>query len=360
MSPRALHRGLLFTFLPLLFVAAAVWFFVGPSGEWRASAASAPSDVASFYKGKTIRMIVGYPAGASNDLAARALAKYLPRHLPGEPTVVTQNMPGGGSFIAANYIYNIAPKDGTILGLLAPTIAIDEKVGTPGVKFVTSKFNWIGRETTSVGVTMVWHTSKVHTIADAFKIPVTMAATGTGSTTAIYPNVLNHVLGTKFKLVMGYTGSSEAMLAMSRGEADGHSTAFEQLMSQHPDWLKDGKIRIIVQYALARHPDLPNVPTALELAKTAKQKAILRAVVSASDVGKSIVTTPGVPADRVAALRAAFDATMKDPDYIADMKTVRIDPIPLNGAKLQQMVEELGNMSPALTKEVKKVYVMRR
>ena len=166
------------------------------------------------------------------------------------------------------------------------------------------------------------------------------------------------MLGTKFKLIMGYASSNEAMLAMERGEAEGHSTAFEQVPSQHPDWLADGKIRIIVQYALARHPALPDVPTALDIAKTDEQKAILRAVVSASDVGKSILTTPGVPAERVAALRAAFDATMKDPDFIADMNAIRIDVIPMSGADLQKMVEELGDMSPALTEEVKKVYVM--
>lgn len=345
MSRRTSHCGILLAFSPLLFGTCAL-------------AASNQNDAASFYKGKTLEMIVGYAAGSSNDIAAREVAKYLPRHLPGEPTVVTRNMPGGGSFTAGNYIYNIAPKDGTVLGLLAPTIGIDAKLGTPGVKFDASKFIWIGRETTSVGVTMVWHTSPVQTIADAFTHEVTMAATGAGSTTAVYPNVLNHVLGTKFKLIMGYQGSNEALLAMQRGEAEGHSVAFEQVTSQHPDWLKDGTIRIIVQYALARHPALPDVPTVLDIAKTNEQKAVLRAVVSASDVGKSILTTPGVPAARVAALRAAFDATMKDPDFVSDMKTAGIDAIPMSGSGVQKMVGELGDMSPALTAAVKKVYVM--
>ena len=328
------------------------------SGGLDVSTCFAQSDVASFYKGKTLDMIVGYAAGSSNDIAAREVAKYLPKYLPGSPNMVTRNMPGAGSFSAGNYIYNIAPKDGTVFGLLAPTIAIDEKMGTPGVKFSTSKFIWIGRETTSVGVTMVWHTSPVQTIADAFTHQVTMAATGAGSTTAVYPNVLNNVLGTKFKLIMGYQGSNEALLAMQRGEAEGHSVAFEQVTSQHPEWLTDGSIRIIVQYALTRHPSLPNVPTALDIAKTDEQKAILRAVVSASDVGKSILTTPDVPPERVTALRAAFDAAMKDPDFLADMKTARIDVIPMSGGDLQKMVGELGDMSPELTAAVKKVYVM--
>jgi tripartite-type tricarboxylate transporter receptor subunit TctC len=166
------------------------------------------------------------------------------------------------------------------------------------------------------------------------------------------------VLGTKFKLIMGYASSNEAMLAMERGEAEAHSTAFEQIPSQHPDWLKDGQIRIIVQYALARHPALADVPTVLDIAKTDEQKAVLRAVVGASDVGKSILTTPDVPPERVAALRAAFDATMKDPDYLADMKTIGIDVIAMNGAELQNLIAELGDISPAITAAVKKVYVM--
>lgn len=345
MSRRALISGFLLAFWPLSFT-------------MFASTSNAQRDVASFYKGKTLEMIVGFPAGVFNDLAAREVAKYLPRYLPGAPMIVTRNMPAGGSFAAGNYIYNIAPKDGTVLGLLAPTIAIDEKIGTPGVKFVASKFNWIGRVTTQVGVTMVWHTSKVQTIADALNTEVTMAATGAGSPTAIWPNVLNNVLGTKFKLVMGYGGSNEAMLAMERGEVEGHSVSFEQLMSQHPNWLADGKIKIIVQYALTRDSALPDVPTALDIGKTDRQRDILRAVVSASDVGKSILTTPDVAAERVAALRAAFDATMKDPNFITDMKALHSTIIPMSGGDLQKMIGELGDMSPSLTAAVKKAEVL--
>jgi tripartite-type tricarboxylate transporter receptor subunit TctC len=318
----------------------------------------APLHADDFYKSKTIEMTVGYAAGSSNDIAGRVVAKYLPKYLAGTPVVITRNMPGGGSFVAANYIYNVAPKDGTILGLLAPTVAIDEKLGTSGVKFVTSKFNWIGRVTTSIGVSMVWAGRGINSINDAFTKESSMAATGAGSTTAIYPNVLNNILGTKFRLIMGYNGSNEAMLAMERGEADGHSVAWEQVTSQHLDWFKDKKILVLVQYGLKRHPDLPDVPTAVELAKTPEQAKILSAVVSASDVGKSIITAPDVPQDRVTLLRRAFDQVVRDPDYLTEMRMQRIEPIPLNGEDLQKIIVDLGNMSPDLVAAVKKVYIM--
>ena len=320
--------------------------------------AAAQTEVASFYKGKTLEMIVGYAPGSSNDIAARALARTNGKYLPGTPNVITRNMPGGGSFVAANYIFNVAPKDGTVLGLMAPTIAIDEKLGSDGVKFKTAQFNWIGRETTSVGATIVNSTTKINTIEDARSIEVTMAATGAGSTTAIYPNLLTNMVGLKFKIVMGYVGSNEALLAMERGEVDGHSTAWEQVTSQHPDWLRDKKVRVLVQYALAKHPDLQNVPLATDLVKTEREKRVMSAVVAAADVGKSILTSPGVPAERVAALRAAFDQAVKDPDFVSDFQSSRIEVIPMKGVDLQKMIEDLGALPSDLVEDVRKVYVM--
>lgn len=313
---------------------------------------------ADVYKGKTIEMTIGYAAGSSNDIAGRVVAKYLPKYIAGTPVIISRNMPGGGSFMAGNYIYNVAPKDGTILGLLAPTIAIDEKLGTQGVKFEASKFNWISRVTTSTGVSMVWVGRGINSMNDAFVKESSMAATGAGSTTAIYPNVLNNILGKKFRLIMGYNGSNEAMLTMERGEADGHSVAWEQVTSQHMDWFKSKKIIVLVQYGLKRHPDLPNVLTAVELAKTPEQAKILTVVVSASDVGKSIITAPGVPQERVTILRRAFDQVMKDQDYLAEMCAQRIEPIPMTGEELQKIIGDLGNMTPELVEAVKKVYIM--
>jgi tripartite-type tricarboxylate transporter receptor subunit TctC len=312
--------------------------------------------VEQFYAGKTIEMIVGYPPGGSNDVYGRAVARHIGRFIPGKPQVVFRNMPGAGSILAANHIFNVAPKDGTVLGLLAATNTLDEKLGTAGVKFETSKFNWIGRVAAGTNITATWGTSKVKTIDDAMKTEATLGATGTGSTVFIYPNVLNRVVGTKFKLVMGYGGSNEAMLAMERGEIEGHSTSLEAYKSAHPDWIKDKKINILVQYGLKRHPDLPDVPTCIEVAKTDEQKKILSAVVNATEIGKAILSTPGVPPERVAALRTAFLQMTKDPDFIAELASQRVELTPMSGEELQDLVRSVGAITPDLVAKIKAVY----
>ena len=312
--------------------------------------------VQQFYTGKTLELIVGYPPGGSNDVYGRAVARHIGRHIPGNPQVVFRNMPGAGSIVAANHIFNSAPKDGTVLGLLAATNTLDEKLGASGVKYETAKFTWIGRVASGVNVTAMWNTSKIKTIDDAMKTESTLGATGTGSTVFIYPNVLNRVMGTKFKLVMGYGGSNEAMLAMERGEVDGHSTSWEAYKSAHPDWIKDHKMNVVVQYGLTRHPDLPDVPTCVEFAKTPEQKQILSAVVNATEIGKSILSTPGVPADRVEALRTAFTEMTKDPEFIDELEKMRVELTPMPGATLQELVQEVGNLSPALVEKIKAVY----
>ena len=320
-----------------------------------ASSAMAQS-VEQFYAGKTVELIVGYPPGGSNDVYGRAVARHIGRHIPGHPQVVFRNMPGAGSILAANHIYNVAPKDGTVLGLLAATNTIDEKLGAPGVKFETAKFTWVGRISSAVNVTAMWNTSKIKTIDDAFKMEAALGATGTGSTVYVYPNVLNRVVGTKFKLVMGYGGSNEAMLAMERGEIDGHSTSWEAYKSAHPDWIRDKKINIVVQYGLSRHPDLPDVPTCVEIAKTEEERQILKAVVNATEIGKAILSSPGVPATRVEALQKAFMDMTRDAEFIAELDKMRVELTPLPGPKLQELVQEVGNLTPDLVQKIKAVY----
>ncbi|MDB5531907.1 MAG: tripartite tricarboxylate transporter family receptor, partial [Hyphomicrobiales bacterium] len=299
-------------------------------------------DVAAFYRGKTIELNVGYPPGGSNDIYARAVARGIGHHIPGSPNVIVRNMPGAGSIRAANYIYNLAPKDGSVLGLVAATNILDEKLGTVGVKFETAKFTWIGRIASAVNVTALWNTVPVKTIQEAMVTETKIGATGTGSTVFIYPNVLNRVLGTKFKLVLGYGGSSEAMLAMERGEMDGHSTSWEAYKSTHPDWIKDKKINVVVQYALKRHPDLPDVPTCVELARTPEEAQILKTVMNATEIGKTIISTPDLPPARAAALRKAFMDMTKDADFIQELENSRVELIPMPGEELQKLVEDVG------------------
>jgi tripartite-type tricarboxylate transporter receptor subunit TctC len=318
-----------------------------------------PADAQSleqFYRGKTLEMVIGYPPGGSNDLYARLVARHIGAHIPGNPSVVPRNMPGAGSIVAANYIYNVAPKDGTVLGLISATAPLDEKLGAKGVKYEAAKFTWIGRMTSVSNATFFWHTSVIQKTADIFEKPSKLGVTGAGSTTVVYPNVLANVLGAKFNLVKGYAGSDEAMLAVERGEVDGHSTALEALKAAHPDWITDKKVNIVVQYSLQRHPELPDVPTALDLAKTDEQRQLLRVVMNASEVGKSVLSPPGQPPERVQALRRAFDDTMKDPEFVADVGKLRFDIIPLTGEDLGKLVAEVGAITPELLAKVKKVY----
>jgi tripartite-type tricarboxylate transporter receptor subunit TctC len=317
---------------------------------------SAQAQATDFYKGKTIELIIGYPPGGSNDVYARLVAQHMGKHIAGTPNIVARNMPGAGSFVAANQVFNLSPKDGTVLALGAPTLALDEKLGTQGVRYKTAQLNWIGRASPLVNIVMIWKTVAVKTVADAQKTEVTLAGTGAGSTVSIYPSVMNNVLGTKYKLIMGYRGSNEAMLAMERGETEGHSTAWEALKTAHPDWVEHKDVAIPVQFSLNRISELPDVPTALEFAKTDEQKRILEAILAASEVGTAFFTSPGVPPERVELLRRAFDATVIDPEFIADAKKVRVSVDPLKGEDLQKLILKVSDLPPDLTEKVRTAY----
>jgi tripartite-type tricarboxylate transporter receptor subunit TctC len=313
-----------------------------------------------FYGSKPIEMIIGYPPAGSNDVYARALARHIGKHIPGNPHVIPKNMPGAGSFKALAYLTSVAPKDGSVIGLGAPTAALDEKLGTEGVRFKTAEFNWIGRIDSLINIVFMWHTSKVKTVADAQRFESTLSGTGAGSTVSVYPTVMNHVLGTKFKLIMGYKGSATAQLAVERGEVEGHSTSWTAVKVGHPDWRPEKKISILVQFALKKHPELPDVPTVVELARNDEERAILRAVMNATEIGTAFFTTPGVPADRVAVLRRAFDATMKDPAFLAEAKQTKLTVGPMSGEDLQKLVSEVSQLPPALLEKVRAAYVTKK
>ena len=309
-----------------------------------------------FYAGKTIDFVIGYPPGGSNDTLGRLVGRHLGKHIPGKPNIVPKNMPGAGSFLAVNTIFNVSPKDGAVIGIGAPTMALDEKLGTQGVRFRTAELNWIGRIDSLINIVFTWHTSPVKTFADAQKIESTLSGTGVGSTVSIYPTVMNNVFGTKFKLVMGYKGSNEAMLAVERGEVEGHSTSWTALKVAHPDWIRDNRVSVFVQFALKRHPELPQVPTAVDLARNDEERSILGAIMNATEVGTAFFTTPGAPTDRVTALRRAFDATMKDPELLAEAERIKVGVSPMTGEELQKLVADVSNLSPALLEKVRAAY----
>jgi len=313
-----------------------------------------------FYKGKTIDFVIGYPTGGSNDVWGRLVGRHIGNHIPGGPSVVPKNMPGAGSFLAANQIFNTLPRDGTVVGIAAPTIPLDERLGTQGVRFRTAELNWIGRADTLINMVFMWKTSPVQTLADAMKIQSTLSGTGAGSTVSIYPTVMNHVLGTKFKLIMGYRGSNEAMLAVERGEVNGHSTSYTALKVAHSDWIRDHTVSILVQFSLRRHPEMPDIPTAVELARNDEERAVLAAIMNAAEVGTAFFTTPGVPADRLAALRRAFDATMQDQAFLEEVAKMGLSTSPLAGEELQKLVADVSNLPPGLLEKVRAAYTSAR
>jgi len=321
-----------------------------------AAAPAAAQTPEQFYKGKQVEIAIGYPPAGSNDVYARLLGRHIGKHIPGNPTIVPQNRPGAGSFTNLAYVAHIAPKDGTVIAIGAPTAALDEKLGSAGVRFKTAEFNWIGRIDSLINIVFLWHTSKVKSVADAQKFESTLSGTGAGSTVSVYPTVMNNVLGTKFKIIMGYKGSAAAQLAVERGEVEGHSTSWTAVKVGHPTWRPEKKINVIVQFALKKHPELQDVPTVVELARNDEERQILRAVMNATEIGTAFFTTPGVPTDRVAALRRAFDATMKDPEFIADALKSKLTLGPLPGEELQKLVGEVANLSPALLEKVKAAY----
>jgi tripartite-type tricarboxylate transporter receptor subunit TctC len=312
-----------------------------------------------FYAGKALDLVIGYPPAGSNDTYARLLARHLGRHVPGNPNIVPKNMPGAGSFQALGYVHKVAPKDGSVIGIGAPTAPLDEKLGTQGVRFKTAEFNWIGRIDSLINIVFMWKTSPVKTVADAQRIESTLSATGAGSTVSVYPTVMNNVLKTKFKLIMGYRGSNEAQLAVERGEVEGHSTSWTAVKVAHPEWLPTKSITILVQFGLNRHPELPDVPTVVELARTDEERAILRAVMNATEVGTAFFTTPGAPADRVEALRRAFDATMKDPEFLDEARRTSLTVNPLAGEELQKLVAEVSALTPDLLEKVRAAYASK-
>lgn len=326
------------------------------AGSIVAALGAAPAGAQDYYAGRTIEFIVGGDSGGGYDIYARAVARHIGKYIPGNPTVIPRNMPGGGSLIAANHIFNVAPKDGTTLGLIVPTAPLEERLGASNVRFKAAQFNFVGRLAPTPNVTFMNASSPVKTIKDAMEREAVLGATGRSSTVAIYPTSLNHIVGTKFKLVMGYKGSAEAMLAMERGEVQGHSTTWDGVKSRAEQHLRSKTINILVQYGLKRHPELPDIPTSVELGRTPEQVEALRIFANATEVGRFILSTPDTPAARIQAMRRAFDAMVKDPDFIADLKTQKLALGPLPGEELQQLVAEVANVSPATIERVRGIY----
>lgn len=306
--------------------------------------AVAQQSVADFYKGKSIDLYIGLSAGGGYDLYARTTAKHMEKHIPGNPNIVPKQMLGAGGQKAAAYVYEVAPKDGTAIAAGPQEIALDQVLGTLPIKFDATKVNWIGNPSIDNNVIVLWHTSGVKTIEDAKKKEFIIAATAPNGASAQYPQVLNTLLGTKFKILAGYPGGRDMDLAMERGEVHGRgSNAWASYKATQPDWLKDGKINLIAQIGLAKEAELPNVPLLMDLGTTPEDRAALRLLSTVTAVGRPLFTSPGTPPERVAALRRAFDLTVKDPAYIADLQKINLALNPMGGEQLQKVIEDTVN-----------------
>ena len=305
------------------------------------STASGQQSVEDFYRGKKIDMIIGYSPGGTYDLYARLVARYLGSYIPGKPIIVPRNMPGAGSRAAANWVYNIAPRDGTVLATADQSLSLQQAAGDTRINFDTTKFIYIGNPNVENNTTVTWHTSGVKTIDDARRREVTMGVTG-GSTSSQYPKAMNALLGTKFRIILGYPGGNDVNLAMERGEVDGRgSNSWTSWKATRPDWLAEKKINILVQIGLAKAPDLPGVPLLMDLATTEDDRQLLRLLSASTNIGRPIFTAPDVPAERVAALRKAFDTMVRDPIFVEEAKREKFDIEPTTGEAMQKIVMEM-------------------
>src|SRR5262245_43712623 len=312
----------------------------------------------SFYQGKTIRLLIGQPPGGGYDTYARLFARFLPQLLPGQPAVVLQHMPGAGGLVMANYLYTQAPQDGTTIALGSGGIATAALFGIPSARFDARRFSWIGNMNSEVGVAVAWHQSGFKTTADLFEREFIVGGSGANSDSVVFPNVLNAVMGTRFKVVPGYKGMAEIVLAMERGEVQGTGNwHYSSIVFNRPDWLRDKKISLLLQIGLRRHPDLPNVPTVLDIARDAEQKEILQLVLAQQLIGRPIMGPPDLPAEPFAVLQRAFDDMMRDPGFLAEAERGKIEVVePMSGERVRRTVERLYAADPALIKKASAVF----
>jgi tripartite-type tricarboxylate transporter receptor subunit TctC len=338
MSRRRVHRTLALTLLLL------------------AAKQAAAEPVEQFFARRTVTIVIGYTGGGSYDLYGRMVARHLGKHISGQPTVIAQNMPGAGSLKAANYLYELAPKDGTALGVIVESAALEQALANPAVQYDAGKFTYVGRVATSNNIFMQWHTARVQSLDDAKRMETSLAGTGPGSIAETVPRLLNATIGTKFKLISGYPASSEAMLAMERGEVDGASSSWAAVKVGKQAWLRENKIRIILQTTPERIAELPHTPSLGEIGDTPEDKQVFALYASGSAIGRSLIAPPGIPAERAQALRTAFQAMVKDPDFVAEIQRLKVDLDPLPGEQLERLVAQTLSIPAAVRARAKAAF----
>jgi tripartite-type tricarboxylate transporter receptor subunit TctC len=304
--------------------------------------------VEAFYRGRTITMVVSTGVGDGVDTTARLVARHLGHHIPGNPTIVVKNMPGAGHVLAANYVANDAPRDGTTMALIVPSIITHQVLDGRGVRYDIAKFQWLGSTDHSNQSVYVWSTS-IKAFAEAMQREVVLGGTGAGSYTLLYPALMNNLLGTRFKTVTGYRSAKDIDLAMQRGEIEGRAGNYlSTVRSINADWLRDKSINILAQIGAERDPNFADVPLLTEFAKSDEVRRVLRLFEAEITVGRAFLTAPEVPADRVEALRQAFDLTMRDEAFRGDAMRMGLDINPTPAKTLQAVVREVAASPPEL------------
>ncbi|MFN3890593.1 MAG: hypothetical protein ACK4MV_09355 [Beijerinckiaceae bacterium] len=305
------------------------------------SVAVAQDAVQKFYAGRSMDMVIGYPPGGGFDSSARLLIRHMPRHIPGSPSMIPKNMPGAGSLVAANYLYNVAPKDGSEFGIIGGSVPFGPLWSRDGVSFDATRFNWIGSMDRWNGVVLLWAGGKAHTLDDLRNMEVPVGATGAGDVTAIYPRVLNALIGTRFRVVGGYRGTTDLNLAIERGEVAGRlGWCWDCVKAEKPNWIAAKQVVVPLQLGLQKHPELP-APMAFDLTKDEESRQIMRLVFGSQEMARPFVAPPGVPGDRIAALRKAFEETVKDKDFLTEAQKMSM---PINVAywhELEKLIKDV-------------------
>lgn len=306
-----------------------------------------------FFEGKTVNLLVGYGPGAFDNYA-RLLARHVTAHIPGKPSIVVKAMPGAATMTLTNHLYASAPRDGTAFGSIQERVALEPLFGNNRAQYDSLKFNWIGSIHSQTMVCVAWHAAKVKTLQDAMKTEIIMGASGVSGSSFVGPRVLNSVLGTKMKIIAGYSTSDgmDVFLSMERGEVEGRCMGWAGLKGTVPQWLEQKKINILVQLATTKHPELPDVPLVTDIVKSEEDRKALTLLFGTQIMGRPYVAPPGLPQDRVAILRTAFDKTMKDPAFVADARSKRLEVDPVSGQQIEKRLQELHQIPKDIVKRV--------
>jgi tripartite-type tricarboxylate transporter receptor subunit TctC len=313
---------------------------------------AAAQSVEQFYKSAQVQLLVGHDAGGGYDAYTRLLARHMQKRIPGNPSIVVKNVLGAGGLKMIDFLANGAPRDGSVFGISDRGYIIEPMLGNKAAQFDPTKLSALGSIGRQTPTCAVWHEAKVKSLKDALTTETLIGGTGPSATT-IYPAILNSVVKTKFKIIPGYKGSGEIMLAIEKGEVEGVCLSWDTLKTIKPDWLADGKLKVIVQMAMERVPEMRDVPTAIEVAPTDEDRQMLAFYFGPNDIGRPYMGPPDVPKDRLTAMRRAFDATLKDPEYLAEAKTMKMDVDPMTGEDMEALIRKIYATPPALVDRVK-------